>query len=113
MSTYASSLTLKTREQLNVYERRTGTTLTPLLMGKVQLGLCRKAHNLVPFRNELLARRVTFDENTNFTELKKLLQKDEAKRMKDDPTYDKRHFKPLTSYESFMWNESHEEWLNE
>ena len=91
----------------NVYETITGQSLTPLLMGRVQLVLCLKSHNLVAIRGELPARGVTFDGNTNYTDIKKLLQEDEKKKMKDDSTYDKRYFKPVTRYENFKWNENH------
>ena len=77
-------------------------------MGKIQIGLCRKEQNLEAIRDELRARHVQFDDNTNFTDLKNLLKAHEKERMRNEAsTYDKRYFAPLTPYENFKWNSSH------
>ena len=40
----------------NVYERRTGQSLTPLIRGQVQIHKCKKIHNEEAIRCELVAR---------------------------------------------------------
>ena len=82
----------------NVYERRTGQTLTPLIKGKIQYHKMKKEHNLAAVRNELIRRNITFNEQTNWTALLKMLKENEG---------DKKYFKPLTNYDGFKWNSTH------
>ena len=82
----------------NVYERRQGQTLTPLLMGKIQFGKLKKAHNLNAIRKECLARGLQFDNSTNWKSLISMIKNHEK---------DNKYFKPLTNYNSFKWNASH------
>ena len=86
----------------NVYERRHGQTLTPLIIGKIQIHKMKKTDNFDAVRNELMARGLgaQFDENTTWTKLLTLLKKDEG---------DKRYFTPRTSYDSFKWLPFHYE----
>ena len=82
----------------NVYERRTGQTLTPLIQGKIQYHKMKKEHNVASVRNELVHRNISFDEGTNWTTLLKLLKANEG---------DKKYFRPLTDYDAFKWNSTH------
>ena len=86
----------------NVYERRTGQTLTPLIQGKIQYHKMKKDQNMIAVRNELLARNVMFDDETKWIALLKLLKENEG---------DKKYFKPLTNYDAFKWNSTHFESL--
>ena len=85
---------------LNVYERRAGQTLTPLLDGRIQIGKLKKVHNMEAIRNELTARGMGehFNAETNWTNLLKLLKEHEK---------DKKYFRPLTDYDAFKWNATH------
>lgn len=84
----------------NVYERRTGQTLTPLLDGRIQIGKLKKVHNMDAIRNELTARGMgeRFNAATNWTNLLKLLKEHEK---------DNKYFRPLTDYDAFKWNATH------
>ena len=62
----------------NIYEHRTGQTLTPLIQGKIQYHKMKKEHNLASVRNELLQRNISFNEQTNWTALLKLLKENEG-----------------------------------
>ena len=86
----------------NVYERRTGETLTPLLQGRIQFHKMKKADNMDAVRNELIARGLQdrFTQNTNWTDLLKILKEDEE---------DVRFFTPVTEYDSFKWGAELEE----
>ena len=66
----------------------TGQSLTPLLLGKIQISKLLKVHNLVLMRNELQARGLQsqFDETTNWTGLIKLLKVHKK---------DNKYFKPV------------------
>jgi len=81
----------------NVYQRRTGQTLTPLIEGKIQFGKMLKKHNMEAVKGELLARELgdKFDNNTNWTNLLKILKEHEK---------NKKYFTPLTNYDAFKWN---------
>lgn len=81
----------------NVYQRRTGQTLTPLIEGKIQFGKMLKKHNMEAVKGELLARGLgdKFDNNTNWTNLLKILKEHEK---------NKKYFTPLTNYDAFKWN---------
>ena len=82
----------------NIYERRTGQTLTPLMSGKIQYHKMKKEHNMVQVRNELAARNISFDTSTSWTAMLKLLKQHEK---------DNKYFRPRTSYDSFKWNSNH------
>ena len=82
----------------NVYERRQGQTLTPLLEGKIQYGKLLKAHNLDAVCAEVTARGIAFLPTTNWTSLLKIIKEHEGNT---------KFFKPLTDYTNFKWNESH------
>ena len=82
----------------NVYERRTGQTLTPLMQGKIQYHKLKKAHNLAQIRNELTARQLSFDQMMNWTKLISILKQHEG---------NKKFFHPLTNYDAFKWNSTH------
>ena len=82
----------------NVYQRRTGHTLTPLMLGKIQYHKMKKEHNISQVRKELTARNISFDSTTNWTGMLKLLKKDEN---------DNKYFRPRTDYDSFKWNSTH------
>ena len=84
----------------NMYQRRSGQTLTPLIEGKVQYGKMLKKHNMEAVQNELLARGLSdkFNNKTNWTNLLKLLKENENNN---------KNFTPLTKYDSFKWNCNH------
>ena len=84
----------------NVYERRSGQTLTPLIDGRIQYGKMLKKYNTEAIQGELQARGLgdKFDDKTNWTTLIKLLKEHEK---------DKRYFRPLTDYNKFKWNCNH------
>ena len=82
----------------NVYQRRTGQTLTPLMQGKIQYHKLKKDHNLAQIKNELTERRLHFDPNTNWTALLSILKQDEG---------NKKYFHPRTNYDMFKWNSTH------
>ena len=82
----------------NLYERRTGQTLTPLMDGKIQYHKMKKAHNLEAVRDELRERGCAFDQTTNWTALLKILKEHE---------HDNKFFKPQTDYDTFKWNSTH------
>eukprot|EP00957_Ditylum_brightwellii_P190058 14468724-Ditylum_brightwellii.AAC.1 len=48
----------------NQYQRQTGTTLTPLLQGKIQYGKLHKKYNMEAVQEELLAHGVHFEATT-------------------------------------------------
>ena len=80
----------------NLYERRTGQTLTPLLHGMIQIHKMKKGENIEAVRNELIARGLgtQFDEKTNWTKLLGLLKTHEGNN---------KYFCPVTPYNNFMW----------
>ena len=82
----------------NIYEHRTGQTLTPLIQGKIQYHKMKKEHNLAAVRNKLSERNILFNEQTNWTTLLKLLKQNEG---------DKKYFRPHTNYDQFKWNSTH------
>jgi len=82
----------------NVYERRTGQTLTPLMDGKIQYHKMKKAHNLEAVRNELRERGCAFDQLSNWTALLKILKTHE---------HNPKFFTPRTDYDAFKWNSTH------
>ena len=82
----------------NIYERRTGQTLTPLISGKIQYAKMKKAYNLEAVRDECTAREIEFDATTNWTNLVKMIKEHEG---------DNRFFTPLTNYDCFKWNSNH------
>ena len=67
-------LTAAQQPRSNVYSRRTGQTLTPLMLGKIQYGKLVKRHNIEAIRQELRARRVEFLEKTKWADLIKSLK---------------------------------------
>eukprot|EP00957_Ditylum_brightwellii_P016552 1244250-Ditylum_brightwellii.AAC.1 len=61
----------------NVYQQRSGVTLTPLMEGKVQYHKMKKEHNIIAVREELCALGVPFLPSTNWRTLIKLLKENE------------------------------------
>ena len=53
----------------NIYERRTGQTLTPLMNGKIQIHKMKKQHNMEAVRKELRLRECTFLQTDTWTVL--------------------------------------------
>ena len=94
----ATILTAHIVTRPNIYERRTGQTLTPLISGKIQYAKMKKAYNLEAVRNECTARGIPFDTTTNWTNLVKMIKEHEG---------DNRYFTPLTNYDFFKWNSNH------
>lgn len=84
--------------QQNVYERRTGQTLTPLLLGKIQYAKLIKKHNMQQIKDELNARGITYDHQTNWTDMIKKLKNDEG---------DNKFFHPRIPYDNYKWNSTH------
>lgn len=82
----------------NVYQRRTGETLTPLIQGKIQFHKLKKKFNIQQIRSELREREIEFEQNENWTTL--------IKRLKQHENNNK-YFTPLTPYDSFLWNSTH------
>ena len=84
----------------NVYQRRVGQTLTPLIEGQIQYGKLLKRFNLDAVMDKLTKQelRDKFDKKTNWSKLIMLLKEHE----KND-----RHFIPLTDYDKFKWNCNH------
>ena len=83
---------------MNVYKRRVGQTLTPLLQCKIKYGKLKKEPNFDAVRAEVLARHIAFPPDINWRDLIKLLKNHEG-----DPKF----FTPVTNYDHFKWNESH------
>ena len=94
----ATILTAHIVTRPNIYERRTGQTLTPLISGKIQYAKMKKAYNLEAVRNECTARGIAFDTTTNWTNLINMIKEHEG---------DNRYFTPLTNYDFFKWNSNH------
>eukprot|EP00957_Ditylum_brightwellii_P132868 10132009-Ditylum_brightwellii.AAC.1 len=63
----------------NQYQRWTGTTLTPLLQGKILYGKLCKKYNMEPVQEELLACGVHFEATATWRSLIGLLKEDERK----------------------------------
>ena len=82
----------------NIYERRTGQTLTPLMSGKIQIHKMKKQHNMEAVRNELRVRGCTFMETDTWTTLLNKLKTHEQ---------NKKFFTPLSEYDAFKWNSTH------
>lgn len=82
----------------NIYQRRTGQTLTPLIQGKIQFHKLKKKYNTKQIKDELVKRGIEFDNRQNWTTLIKLLKQHEK---------DNNFFTPLTPYDSFKWNSTH------
>ena len=87
------------RPNPNVYQQRTGQTLTPLILGKIRYHKTKKKHNINAVRGELVARGLTnFDNKTNWLMLLKILKQHEQ---------DEKFFKPQTDYNNFKWLSTH------
>ena len=82
----------------NIYERRTGQTLTPLMNGKIQIHKMKKQHNMEAVRKELRLRECTFLQTDTWTVLLNKLKTHEQNN---------KFFTPLSDYDSFKWNSTH------
>ena len=85
----------------NVYERRTGITLTPLMLGKVQYAKLRAHNNMLQIKQELTLRQVAFQDSENWTTLKNRLRDNELVRTNGDEDA-RKFFKPLVDYERWV-----------
>ena len=90
--------TIKITPNLNVYERRVGQTLTPLLKGLIQYRKLKKEPNFDAVCAEVLAIHIAFPPNIKWRDLIELLENHDG--------YPK-FFNPINNYESFKWNDSH------
>ena len=83
----------------NMYERRTGQSLTPLIRGQVQIYKCKKIHNEEAIRLELVARGMgDMLESTTYRDWLKMLKESAG---------GKTFFTPLTDYNAFKWLSCH------
>ena len=83
----------------NIYERRTGQSLTPLIQGQVQIHKCKKIHNEEAIILDLVARGMGDRlESTTYRDWLKMLKKS---------TGGKPFFTPLTDYITFKWISCH------
>ena len=84
----------------NIYERRRGQTLTPLIQGTIQYSKMKRDHNIDFVREELRTRGLerSFDMRTKWTSLLLLLKENEGNT---------KYFKSVTPYENFKWHLSH------
>ena len=80
----------------NMFERRRGQTLTPLVDGRIQIHKMNRDENIEAVRSELQARGLTqnFDDKSTWTNLLTLLKTDEG---------DKNYFRLRITYDSFEW----------
>ena len=85
----------------NQYQRREGYTLTPLMEGRIQYGLLKKADNTDAVRGELLARDVDIRATTGWMIMISML-KDNEKTM--NASAHPKYFVPATVYDNFTIN---------
>ena len=83
----------------NSFQRREGYTLTPLMVGKIQYVKMLKRANIDAMREELTARSVTFDIETGWKEMIKLLKNHENQT---NPSAHEKYVKPLTDYRNVL-----------
>ena len=84
----------------NIYQRRQGQSLTPLIEGKIQYAKMKKDFSIEQVRLELRARGLAdnFTADTSWTTLIKILKEHEK---------DKKSFRPITNYHSFKRNSTY------
>ena len=76
----------------NVYNRRTGITLTLLISSKIQFVKMKKVHNMQAVRNECIARGISFEITTNWKKIINMIKEHEG---------NPRYFTSLTNYYFF------------
>ena len=75
----------------NVYSRRIGHTLTPLMTGKIQYAKLKKISNMDAIKSELRACELTYTNDTIWTTMTNAIKAREG---------DNKFFTPSTNYDS-------------
>ena len=86
----------------NKYQIRTGTTLTPMMQGKIQYGKMKKGDNMEAIRREVTSRGIAYTRSTEWKQLIELIKSHELTR--DKSSTHPKFFRPVTDYSNFKWS---------